>query len=237
MRRIPLVIFDNLLGSDEVGRGCIAGPLVCASVLLSSRETKKYESWLRGLGVTDSKKLSRLKIKNIAETIAGKSFFDYTKKAKAVRKKNYYFYKNINPSISISVAVISLDFIGKHNILQSSLHGMKQTGRLILKEQEHLSSARVFWAVDGNKVWRHRDSESMKVTPVIQGDLKVPVIGAASIIAKNFRDKLMTELSENYQGYGLDRNFGYPTKLHREGIRKFGICDIHRESFQLLKEL
>ena len=234
---MPPVIFENILGSDEVGRGCIAGPLVCASVLLSSQESKMRDNnWFKDLGVTDSKKLSHIKIKNIAESIAGENFFNNTKNAKAVRKKNYYFFKRVNSSVAISVAVISVDFISKHNILKSSLHGMRNSGQSILNESDVLSSGKVFWVVDGNKVWRQRERENLKVVSVIQGDSKVPVVGAASIIAKHFRDKLMIELSETYRGYGLDRNFGYPTKLHREAIRKVGICDIHRQSFQLLKE-
>ena len=231
-----MVTYNNLLGSDEVGRGCIAGLLFVQASCCPQRKLGSMKSGLRALELLTLKSFPVLKLRILQSLLLVKDFLITRKKLGLLEKKNYYFYKNVNPSISLSVAVISVNFIGKHNVLQSSLHGMKQAGRLILKEQEKFPSAKIFWTVDGNKVWRNRESESIKVVPVIQGDSKIPVIGAASIIAKNFRDKLMTELSENYQGYGFERNFGYPTKLHREGIRKFGICDIHRQSFQLLKE-
>ena len=68
---------------------------------------------------------------------------------------------------------------------------------------------------------------------IIKGDSKVVAIAAASIIAKVYRDDLMTELDKQYPNYGLSVHKGYPTKQHREAIKLHGITTIHRKSFNL----
>ena len=69
---------------------------------------------------------------------------------------------------------------------------------------------------------------------IIKGDKKIKVISAASILAKVFRDRLMIKLSEKFSNYAWDSNFGYGTKTHLEGLKKFGITSHHRKSFKLL---
>lgn len=66
---------------------------------------------------------------------------------------------------------------------------------------------------------------------IIKGDQKEQCIMAASIIAKTIRDEIMTMMAIHYPDYGFDRHFGYPTKVHREMIKKIGRCVHHRESF------
>lgn len=66
---------------------------------------------------------------------------------------------------------------------------------------------------------------------VVKGDEKIPIIAAASIIAKTERDKKMTKFSKIFPPYGFDANKGYGTKLHREKIKKFGSCPLHRKTF------
>ena len=67
---------------------------------------------------------------------------------------------------------------------------------------------------------------------VINGDEKVKVISAASIIAKVYRDRLMIRLSEKFSNYAWESNFGYGTKAHLEGLKKFGITSHHRKGFK-----
>ena len=69
---------------------------------------------------------------------------------------------------------------------------------------------------------------------IIKGDGKFLSIAAASILAKTYRDDLMTRLSLEFPGYGWETNMGYPTEIHRDGIKKLGITPYHRKSFQLL---
>lgn len=68
------------------------------------------------------------------------------------------------------------------------------------------------------------------------GDQKHYSIAAASILAKVERDNLMTKLSKKYRGYGFDTNVGYGTKKHREGLEKYGVCEIHRKSYKPVRE-
>ena len=67
---------------------------------------------------------------------------------------------------------------------------------------------------------------------IINGDEKVKVISAASIIAKVFRDELMIKLSERFSKYAWESNFGYGTKAHLDGLKKFGVTAHHRKSFK-----
>ena len=71
-------------------------------------------------------------------------------------------------------------------------------------------------------------------TMVIKGDTKCLSIAAASILAKNYRDDLMKNLSIEYIKYSWESNFGYPTKKHRNSIKKYGVTKYHRKSFKLL---
>lgn len=66
---------------------------------------------------------------------------------------------------------------------------------------------------------------------VVKGDTKSASIAAASIVAKVYRDNLMKEYAKKYNHYGFEENAGYGTSKHIEGIKKYGICDIHRKSF------
>ena len=70
-----------------------------------------------------------------------------------------------------------------------------------------------------------------KVEPIIKGDFKSYTIGAASILAKVYRDRLMKKYGEKYVGYGFERNSGYGTKEHIEKIKEIGPCPIHRKTF------
>lgn len=71
---------------------------------------------------------------------------------------------------------------------------------------------------------------------IVGGDASELCIGAASILAKVWRDRLMQKLGERYPGYGLESHAGYPTKSHREAILRLGPCRIHRRTFSGVKE-
>ena len=66
---------------------------------------------------------------------------------------------------------------------------------------------------------------------VIKGDSKILAVAAASIVAKVTRDRMMVAYAEEYPGYGFEKNKGYGTKQHYEGIARQGICPIHRKTF------
>jgi ribonuclease HII len=105
--------------------------------------------------------------------------------------------------------------------------------RLIKKILNEHKEKSVHFLIDGGK----QAIKEKNLQFIIKGDSKVISIAAASIIAKVFRDNLMTDLEETYKGYDFCKNKGYGTKFHREAIKKLGLSDIHRKSFNLKKFL
>lgn len=178
-------------GCDEVGRGCLAGPVVAAAVILP----KNYEHDL----LNDSKQLSK------EERVALKADI-------------------ISDALAWAVAEVSNEVIDEINILNASFKAM----HLAL---DKLTMRPEFLLIDGN---RFKPYGEVKFECVIKGDGKYLSIAAASVLAKNYRDELMSKLSEEFPGYGWRTNVGYPTIEHRDGIRELGITPYHRKSFQLL---
>ena len=178
-------------GCDEVGRGCIAGPVVAASVIFPNDYSNE--------SIKDSKTISP--------------------------KKRIFIEKEIKSSaIAWSVSEIDNKRIDKENILNASISAMHAA-------LENLRVIPEYIIVDGNKFKKYKDIEHRCI---IKGDSKYLSIAAASIIAKNYRDKLMKKLSEKHNQYNWHKNFGYPTKSHRDAIKKFGITELHRKSFKLI---
>ena len=178
-------------GCDEVGRGCIAGPVVAASVIFPNDYSNE--------SIKDSKIISP--------------------------KKRIFIEKEIKSSaIAWSVSEIDNKRIDKENILNASISAMHAA-------LENLRVIPKYIIVDGNKLKKYKDIEHRCI---IKGDSKYLSIAAASIIAKNYRDKLMKKLSEKHNQYDWHKNFGYPTKSHRDAIKKFGITELHRKSFKLI---
>lgn len=208
--------YSNLIlecGTDEAGRGCLAGPVTAAAIILPT----SFENEL----LNDSKKLSeiaRKKIKPIIEEIAS----------------------------TYAVTHIFENEIDEINILNASMKAMQES---ILK----LNSKPEFIIVDGNrpifsklglknkngKLLTQEEIDYLKVIPnqsIIKGDGKYLSIAAASVLAKTYRDEYMDEIHEEFPMYNWKKNKGYPTKDHREAIKKYGPCKYHRMSFRLLPE-
>jgi ribonuclease HII len=180
-------------GTDEAGRGCLAGPVTAAAVILP----ENFKSDL----LNDSKKVS---------------------------EKNREILKPIIELQSISFAVKHIEplIIDKINILNASIEAM-QLSILDLKPiPEHI-------IVDGN---RFKALNNIPYTTIIKGDSKYMSIAAASILAKTYRDAYMNKIHEEFPMYNWKQNKGYPTKEHREAIRKYGTTKYHRMSFRLLPE-
>ena len=177
-------------GCDEVGRGCLCGPIVAAAVILD----ENFEQNL----VNDSKKLS----------------------FKTRMDLDSYIKDNVK---SFAIAELPPSFIDEHNILNASIYAMHNAlDKLTIRPELIL--------VDGNKFHPYN---FIPHQCVIKGDSKFLSIAAASILAKNYRDKLMIELHEEHPEYGWNTNFGYATKKHQEALIKHGITKYHRQSFRL----
>lgn len=125
-----------------------------------------------------------------------------------------------------AVASVEPEEIDRINILNASILAMHRAlDRLTLRPG--------YVIVDGNRFKPYGD---VPHTTIVKGDGKYLSIAAASILAKTCRDDYMLRLHEQYPWYGWDRNAGYPTKLHREGILSHGLTPYHRLSFGGLGE-
>ncbi|TAG57350.1 MAG: ribonuclease HII [Cytophagales bacterium] len=186
---------NNLIevGVDEVGRGCLAGPVVAAAVILPK---DFFHSKL-----TDSKQLSAKEREKIKIDIE-------------------------NNALQFAISEVSAPKIDEINILQASFLAMHQAlDKLTLTPELIL--------VDGNRFVPYK---FINHQCIVKGDSKFFSIAAASVLAKCYRDNLMTNLSYSYPKYAWQKNMGYPTLAHRKAIKEFGITPWHRASFRLLKE-
>jgi ribonuclease HII len=102
--------------------------------------------------------------------------------------------------------------------------------KIILNEHKE---RRIHFLIDGNRMKIRRKNLSF----IVKGDSQIISIAAASIIAKVYRDKLMRDLGTIYRGYNFSKNKGYGTKFHQHAIKKLGLSEIHRKSFNLRKFL
>ena len=129
-------------------------------------------------------------------------------------------------ALAWAVASVEPEEIDRINILNASILAMHRAlDRLTLRPG--------FIIVDGNRFKPYGD---VPHCTIVKGDGKYLSIAAASILAKTCRDDHMLRLHEQYPWYGWDRNAGYPTKLHREGILSHGLTPYHRRSFGELGE-
>lgn len=178
-----------IAGVDEVGRGPLAGPVVCAAVVMP------LDSALIIDGVDDSKKLSAKKREMLATLIKERA-------------------------ITYSIVEISEKEIDEINILQATRKGMKEA-ILGLKVTPDVV------LTDGNMTIDIPFTQQS----VIHGDVLSYSIGAASIIAKVYRDALMDEFAKIYPAYAFDKNKGYGTAAHIAALKEVGACPIHRQTF------
>ncbi len=140
---------------------------------------------------------------------------------KLTEKRREELFEEIREkSAAWSVAMTGPGEIDRTNILRAALRAME-------KAVEGLSVAPDFVLVDGNA----RISIAVEQRTVVGGDDRCASVAAASIVAKVTRDRLMKELETEYPGYGFSRHKGYPSKEHRESLRRLGPCPIHRKSF------
>ncbi|MCD0467829.1 ribonuclease HII [Flavobacterium sp. ENC] len=200
-------------GTDEAGRGCLAGPVTAAAVILPADFDNEF--------LNDSKQLSekiREQLKPVIEQHA----------------------------VCFAVTHLHPNEIDEINILNASMKGMHEC---ILK----LNQKPEFIIVDGNRALNAKlgmkntfgkqfsaiEIELLKSIPsqsIIKGDSKFLSIAAASVLAKTYRDAYMDEIHEEFPMYNWRKNKGYPTKEHREAIKKYGPTKYHRMSFRLLPE-
>ena len=190
-------------GVDEAGRGCLAGPVVAAAVLLPEDAGTNPRLIEALAGLTDSKKLSSAKREELAPRIR-------------------------EHALIWGLGLSWPPEIDRINILQATFLAMSRA----LRGFCDVSGIRAV-LIDGN----HGIPDCRLPVglppqhPVIKGDSRVLAIAAASVLAKTFRDKLMTALDRRYPGYNFAAHKGYGTKEHRDALLRLGASPMHRHTF------
>jgi len=180
-------------GCDEAGRGCLAGPVFAAAVILP-------EGFFHP-DLNDSKQLTLRQRERLRPVIE-------------------------DAAIAWAVAQVEAAEIDEINILNASFLGMHRAiSRLPVIPE--------FLLIDGP---RFNPYPGIPHGCEIRGDGRFMSIAAASVLAKTHRDAYMLQAHHGYPVYHWDRNKGYPTREHREAIRLYGSCILHRRSFRLLDD-
>ncbi len=211
-------------GTDEAGRGCLAGPVVAAAVISpynlpkgKAFENDSFEKYFSLLH--DSKLLSektREQLRPIIELCA----------------------------ISFSVTHIEPKIIDEINILNASLKAMQEcilklnpTPKYILVDGNRPLISKKGLIYNSGKIFTNTEIELLQSIPsssIVKGDSKYMSIAAASILAKTYRDDYMNQIHEEFPMYNWKQNKGYPTKEHREAIKKYGTTKYHRMTFRMI---
>ena len=179
---------NKTAGVDEVGRGCLAGPVFAAAVILN-----------KGINIKDIKDSKKIPF-----------------------KKRILLSKYIKKNSIYAVGTASVKEINKINILNASLLSM-QRALDKLKLKPSIVYIDGLFAPKGLKI-KHKT--------FVKGDEKITCISAASIVAKATRDLFMIRLGQKFPKYKWNKNFGYGTTEHLNGIRKYGITKHHRKNFK-----
>lgn len=200
-----LPYYSNLIyeaGTDEAGRGCLAGPVTAAAVI-----NPLFDDF------NSNKKSLKL-------------FTHLINDSKILTEKTRFTLRPIIEEIAVSFAVTHIEpkIIDEINILNASILAMQES---IIK----LNPVPLYIIVDGN---RFKPVKEIPFSTIVKGDSKYLSIAAASILAKTYRDDYMNSIHEEFPMYNWKQNKGYPTKEHREAIKKFGTTKYHRMSFRLL---
>ena len=181
--------YRYIAGVDEVGRGPLAGPVVCAAVIMP------IEDEMLVVGVDDSKKLSEKKREELSQRIKERA-------------------------LAYTIVEIDEKTIDEINILEATKLGMKRA-------IEALAISPEIVLTDGNMTI---DIQAPQQS-IVHGDALSYSIGAASIIAKVYRDKRMDEYAKVYPASDFEKNKGYGTAKHIQAIKEQGLCPIHRRTF------
>ena len=195
--------YGYICGVDEVGMGCLAGPVTACAVGIKSNFYKNNHSKL--VGLRESKLLSARHRKLFAQEL--------------LKEKDLVY----------AVSSCSPKIIDDINIYQATRQAMRNAIKKLTTNNTQLTMKTIV-LVDGNKKIENLQFDQRAI---VKGDQKIFVIACASIIAKVYRDKLMKRYATQFPQYGFEQHKGYSTKLHQDALNKVGPCPIHRRSFRL----
>ena len=197
------------IGIDEVGRGAWAGPAVIAAIFIP-RDVKIP----RDIIIRDSKVLNR----------------SQRERSAAFLRENSIFF----------ISFVSAGTIDKYGVHRAIALGIlricsKMKAKILANDDisEKTYRRRYKILIDGRSVCDVSEPHEF----IVHGDSTRPIISAASIIAKEYRDAYMRRVARLYQDYGFERHVGYGTKEHQEALGKHGVCAIHRRSYAPIRKL
>lgn len=200
-------------GTDEAGRGCLAGPVTAAAVMLPD----EFKSEL----LNDSKQLSEKTREKLKSTIEATSIsFSVT---------------HLEPKIIDEINILNASI----KAMQECITKLNPLPNYIIVDGNSPLIPKGGIKNKGGNLFTDSEIElllSIPNTSIIKGDSKYMSIAAASVLAKTYRDEYMNRIHEEFPMYNWKQNKGYPTIEHREAIRKYGITKYHRMSFRLFPE-
>jgi ribonuclease HII len=200
-------------GTDEAGRGCIAGPVTAAAVILP-------ENFSNNL-LTDSKLLSEKNRFALRPIIMSEAIsFSVTHIEPLIIDE----INILNASLkAMQETILKLNKIPQHIIVDGN--------RPLISKGSHSNTIGKVFTTEELKIIK-----SIPSTSIIKGDSKYLSIAAASVLAKTYRDDYMDLIHEEFPMYNWKKNKGYPTKEHRAAILKYGVTKYHRMTFRLLED-
>lgn len=191
-----------IIGIDEVGRGCLAGPVVVCAALYPK-----------------GKKIVNKKLGNLKDS-----------KQISVKLREAWVTHFKKVGIIFSLARVSPAVIDRVNISRAgNIAANRALGRILISANIEEKETDIF--LDGGLYLDSKTASISRAKTVIKGDEKIKIISAASIIAKVKRDGYMKKISGRHPQYGLAVNKGYGTKTHILAIKAYGLSKIHRRSF------
>jgi len=217
--------FKYIAGVDEVGRGPLAGPLVVAAAILDIEKMLGIEEQLGSYEsvVTVRNRIGSSSRNNDVEYIYKtdyKNITDSKKISPNKRQRTNEFL--LQECLSFSIAEIDNETIDREGMsvcisraFESAVSGLKIFPDFVITD-----------------VVKIKNMNNDRQLNIIAGDIRSISVGAASIIAKVYRDNLMVEMDKRFPLYGFSAHKGYGTKRHIEALKSYGPCEIHRKSFR-----
>lgn len=205
--------YANEAGTDEAGRGCIAGPVTAAAVILPLNFSNNL--------LDDSKKLSEKVRDSLRPIIESESIT--------------FSVAHLHPEEIDEINILNASM----KAMQECILKLNKTPDYIIVDGNRQLYAKLGLKCSAGREFTAEEIEHLKAIPnqcIIKGDSKYMSIAAASVLAKTYRDEYMNKIHEEFPMYNWKQNKGYPTIEHRDAIRKYGITKYHRKSFRLLPE-
>ncbi len=214
-----------VIGIDEVGRGCLAGPITVTALAIP--EDFDFRIFDFDLGMHSPE--TDLEMKNMN----GSPVLRDSKKLTPKQREEWTLRLMNVPEIKFITKSVKPNIIDEINIANAAnLAVHKALRRLIQINQLEISECSIY--LDGGlyiKGRRYQERNFQSASTIIKADEFIPAVSLASIIAKVYRDKHMVRLHKIYPQYGFKVHKGYATKSHREAIKTYGGSEFHRNSF------